>query len=60
MASPALENMDQYLLGWVTLIFAGMAGVGSVVRVYQNRRLYRFHKKAYEEKRRRREDDAAR
>jgi hypothetical protein len=30
---------------WATLIFAAMAGIGSVVRVYQNERFWRSHRK---------------
>jgi hypothetical protein len=33
-----------------TLIFAALAGIGSLIRVYQNRRPYRFHKRVHEAK----------
>jgi hypothetical protein len=39
-------------LSVATLIFAGLAGIGSLVRIYQNLLMYRLHKKAHEEKRR--------
>jgi hypothetical protein len=32
-------------MAMATLIFAAMAGIGSLVRVIQNERLYRWHKR---------------
>jgi len=45
--------MDQYL-GLATLIFAAMAGIGSLIRVYQNERLWKYYLN-----RRRKDDDAS-
>jgi hypothetical protein len=33
-----------------TLIFAAMAGLGSLIRVYQNRRMYLFQCKVHKKK----------
>jgi hypothetical protein len=35
------------MLDWLTLIFAAIAAVGSLVRVAQNERLYKFHRKVH-------------
>ena len=35
-------------IAWATLIFVAMAGIGSLIRVFQNRRLYKFHKRVHE------------
>jgi hypothetical protein len=45
--NPSLHHLKmlEHATPLATLIFAAMAGIGSVVRVYQNERLYRFHKK---------------
>jgi hypothetical protein len=37
------------MLAWLTLIFAAIAAAGSVVRVAQNERLYRWHHKAHKQ-----------
>ncbi len=37
--------MHDTTLALATLIFAAMAGIGSVVRCYQNQRLWKFYKK---------------
>ena len=33
------------MIDWLTLIFAAIAAVGSVVRIYQNERLWKWHRK---------------
>ncbi len=38
-------------LALATLIFAAMAGIGSVVRVFQNERSHRWHTRAEKKKR---------
>jgi hypothetical protein len=38
------------MIDWLTLIFAAIAAVGSVVRVAQNERLYKRHRKAQKKK----------
>ena len=35
------------MLDWATFIMATVAALGSVVRVYQNERLYRWHRKVH-------------
>jgi hypothetical protein len=35
---------------YLTLFFAAIAAVGSLVRVAQNERLYRWHKKTHKKK----------
>ncbi len=35
------------MLDWLTLIFAAIAAVGSLVRVAQNESLYNFHRKVH-------------
>jgi hypothetical protein len=44
--------MTSHVLGFATLLFAAMAGLGSVIRILQNRRLYKWHRKVHEEKKR--------
>ncbi len=43
--------MHDTTLALATLIFAAMAGIGSVVRVLQNERAYRWHTRAEKKKR---------
>jgi hypothetical protein len=38
------------MLDGLTLIFAAIAAVGSVVRVYQNERFYKWHRKVYKKR----------
>jgi hypothetical protein len=38
------------MLDWLTLIFAAIAAVGSLVRVAQNERLYKFHRKVHKKR----------
>jgi hypothetical protein len=38
------------MLEWATFIMATIAAVGSVVRVYQNERLYRWHRKVHKKR----------
>jgi hypothetical protein len=38
------------MLDWLTLIFAAIAAVGSVVRVAQNERAYKLMRKAHKKK----------
>jgi hypothetical protein len=38
------------LVEYLTLIFSAIAAVGSVVRVAQNERLYRWHRKNHKKK----------
>ena len=42
--------MSPNLVDWLTLTFSALAGGGSLVRVFQNERLYRWHKKAHKKK----------
>jgi hypothetical protein len=49
-----MAPVSGHILQISTLIFASTAAVGSIIRVAQNRRLYRFHKRVYEEKQRKR------
>jgi hypothetical protein len=45
-AHPLLEMLEHATsLATLSFAVAKLAGIGSVVRVYQNERLYRFHKK---------------
>jgi hypothetical protein len=39
-------------LQWATFIMATVAAVGSLVRIYQNERLYRWHLKRHRKKKR--------
>ncbi len=41
------------MVDWLTLIFAAVAAVGSVVRVAQNERLWKWHRKRYKKKKKR-------
>jgi hypothetical protein len=43
--------MADNALAVATLVFACLAGVGGLVRIYQNFLMYRLHKKAHEDKR---------
>jgi hypothetical protein len=38
-------------LQWATFIAATIAAVGSLVRIYQNERLYRWHRKVHKKRR---------
>jgi hypothetical protein len=37
-------------LQWATFIAATIAAVGSAVRIYQNERLYRWHRKVHKKR----------
>jgi hypothetical protein len=38
------------VLAWLTFLMATIAAVGSVVRVYQNERLYKWHRKVHKKR----------
>lgn len=38
------------MLEWATFIMATIAAVGSLIRVAQNERLYRWHKKTHKKR----------
>jgi hypothetical protein len=38
------------MLEWATFIVATIAAVGSLVRIYQNERLFRWHRKVHKKK----------
>ena len=38
------------MIDWLTLIFAAIAAAGALVRVYQNERLYKWHRKVHKKK----------
>jgi hypothetical protein len=38
------------MVDWLTLVFAAVAAVGSIVCVAQNERLYRWHLKRHKKK----------
>jgi hypothetical protein len=42
--------MSSNLVDWLTLIFSAFAGGGSLVRIFQNERLYRWHKKMHKKR----------
>ena len=50
-ASFAAHPVRLVVLEWATFIAATIAALGSVVRVYQNERLYRWHRKVHKKKR---------
>jgi hypothetical protein len=38
------------MLEWATFMAAAIAAVGSVVRVYQNERFYKWHRKVHKKR----------
>jgi hypothetical protein len=42
--------MSSNLVDWLTLIFSGLADGGSLVRIFQNERLYRWHKRVHKKR----------
>lgn len=49
-----VDNVTQI----TTLIFAAMAGIGSLIRCWQNRRMYRFQRKVHAKKLAKKNKDA--
>jgi hypothetical protein len=43
--------MAHLMIEWLTLIFAAIAAIGSVVRVVQDEHLWKLHLKAHKKKR---------